>query len=51
MELVYFCLFVIFVEHFLILFRMLIAELIEDKDRFFEKRRLNNIHSQAHDAK
>lgn len=30
---------------------MLIAEFLEDKDRFFEKKRLNNIHTQAHEAK
>ena len=47
----YFCLFAVFVEHALILLRMGIAELFEDKDRFFEKRRLNNIHTQAHEAK
>ena len=50
-ELVYFLLLVIFVEHFIILVRMLLAECIEDKDRFFEKKRLNNIHTQAHEAK
>lgn len=50
-ELVYFCLLVIFVEHLIILLRMLMAECLEDKDRFFEKKRLNNIHTQAHEAK
>ena len=45
LELVYFCLFVVFMEHFLILLRMGITELLENKDRFFDKRRLNNIHA------
>lgn len=50
-DLLYFCLFTVFVEHALILIRMGIAELFEDKDPFFEKKRLNNIHTQAHEAK
>ena len=51
LELVYFCLFVVFVEHFLILLKLGISELMEDKDRFFEKRRKNAIHTAAHEAK
>jgi hypothetical protein len=50
-DMLYFCLFAVFVEHALILLRMGIAELLEDKDRFFEKRRLNDVHTQAHEAK
>ena len=48
---VYFCLLVVFVEHFLILFKMALNELWTDKDPFFEKKRLNAIHAAAHEAK
>lgn len=51
LDALYFCLFVVFVEHAMILLRMGIAEWLEDKDRFFERRRLNHIHTQAHEAK